>query len=93
MNYATNSVDNNMPVNVVYLDFTKAFDSAPHGHLIAKLTHIGFRSVVLNIIKSFLTDFGCPTYKERGYKNNTVIRARFYALLARKHVYKDIWDG
>ena len=56
MNYATNSVDNNKPVDVVYLDFTKAFDSVPHDHLIAKLTHIGFRGVVLNLIKSFLTD-------------------------------------
>ena len=36
------------------LDFSRAFDTVPHKHLIAKLFHYGIKGPVLNWIRSFL---------------------------------------
>jgi ribonuclease P/MRP protein subunit RPP40 len=51
----TNNVNNNKPTDVVYLDFSKAFDSVPHNRLIVKLENLGFCGDVLRLIKSFLS--------------------------------------
>ena len=40
--------------DVIYLDFTKAFDSVPHRRLIYKLQQLGIRGKLLWWIKSFL---------------------------------------
>ena len=42
MNYWTQHLDNKYPVDVVYLDFQKAFDSAPHKYLLNKLRYPGY---------------------------------------------------
>ena len=44
------------PVDILYFDFSKAFDRVPHYRLISKLESIGIRGQVLDIIKDFLTD-------------------------------------
>ena len=36
-------VDNKVPIDIVLLDFSKAFDCVPHNKLIIKLKNIGFR--------------------------------------------------
>jgi len=49
------SLDNGNPVDVLYLDLKKAFDSVPHTRLLKKLDAYGFRGKLLDWIKSFLT--------------------------------------
>jgi hypothetical protein len=41
-------------VDIVYLDFSKAFDSISHGKLLHKLSSYGFKYELLDWIKSFL---------------------------------------
>ena len=59
----TKSVDDGKPVDVIYLDFSKAFDKVPHQRLIEKLKSHGIVNYVLNWIKDWL----------RGRKQKVVI--------------------
>ena len=43
-----------IPIDVVYLDFTKAFDSVLHKHHLVKLQAHGITGKLLNWIKVFL---------------------------------------
>ncbi len=43
-------------MDLVYLDFTKAFDSVKHRFLLAKLKSSGIDGAVLNWIKSYLSN-------------------------------------
>ena len=52
----TTSLQNGIPIDVVYLDFSKAFDSVPHRHLLVKLQAHGIKGKLLNWIRAFLTD-------------------------------------
>ena len=45
-----------LPTDVVFLDFTKAFDSVPHERLLLKLHAYGIRDPLLSWVKSFLTN-------------------------------------
>ena len=56
MDYWTLSLDNNIPVDILYLDFRKAFDTVPHCRLFIKLAAYGIRGKLLDWIKSFLTN-------------------------------------
>lgn len=60
INWWMNSLDNDQPVDVIYLDYEKEFDNVPHGRLLAKLEHIGIRGDLLLWIGSFLAgrEFG-----------------------------------
>ena len=49
-------LDNNTPVDVMYLDFKKAFDSVPHKRLIHKIKGYGVHGNVLNWVRDFLTE-------------------------------------
>ena len=51
----TLALDNKVEVDVVYLDFRKAFDSVPHRRLIAILEQNGINGKTLNWIKAFLS--------------------------------------
>ena len=42
-------------IDVILLDFSKAFDKVPHERLLVKLRHYGIRGKVLSWIQSFLT--------------------------------------
>ena len=47
-------LDNNIPFDVIYLDFKKAFDTVPHERLIAKLNMYGITGNIQKWIRSFL---------------------------------------
>ena len=48
-------VDDGSPVDVVYLDFQKAFDKVPHQRLLLKLKAYGIGNDVINWIEEWLT--------------------------------------
>ena len=56
MEMLTSALDNQIPVDVNYLDFKKAFDTVPHKRLLAKLHDFGIRGLVLKWIEDFLSD-------------------------------------
>ena len=49
-------LDQKIPVDAIYLDFSKAFDTVPHNRLIHKLSSYGIRGKLLDWIRSFLSD-------------------------------------
>ena len=49
-------VDDGSPVDIIYLDFSKAFDKVPHKRLIEKLKAHGIRGEVANWIEEWLSD-------------------------------------
>jgi hypothetical protein len=54
MDLVTKSLSEGIPVDVVYLDFLKAFDMVPHRRLILKLSRYGVRSDLLAWFESYL---------------------------------------
>ena len=52
----TKLVDEGSPVDVIYLDFQKAFDKVPHQRLILKLKSHGIGNIIINWIEQWLTD-------------------------------------
>ena len=49
-------MDDGSPVDVIYLDFQKAFDKVPHQILILKLKSHGMGNSIINWIEQWLTD-------------------------------------
>ena len=47
-------LDQNIPVDVAYLDFKKAFDSVPHKRLIHKMKEYGVEGNLLEWVTDFL---------------------------------------
>ena len=43
-------------MDVIFLDFQKAFDKVPHGRLLLKVKAMGIESLVANWIESWLSD-------------------------------------
>ena len=56
LDYLTKHLDNGYSIEMIYLDFRKAFDSVPHQRLIHKLSSVGLQRNILKWIKSFLTN-------------------------------------
>ena len=52
----TEAMDNGNDVDVIYLDFCKAFDKIPHQRLLKKLEKYGIKGKVLNWIRDFLSE-------------------------------------
>nr|VZH98143.1 unnamed protein product [Spirometra erinaceieuropaei] len=50
----TRALEEGFEVDVVYIDFRKAFDTVPHQRLLHKLSDIGIRGDLLNWIRAFL---------------------------------------
>ena len=50
-----NNIDNNLPTDVAYMDFRKAFDAVPHERLLHKLSCYGIKGQLLSWVKSFLS--------------------------------------
>ena len=52
----TKALDEGYVVDVIYLDFRKAFDSFPHRRLVSKLKSLDFTDIYLKWIFEFLTE-------------------------------------
>jgi len=52
----TKALDEGYGIDVIYLDYRKAFDSVPHKRLIMKLKSYGFHSKTIMWIENFLSD-------------------------------------
>ena len=52
----TDYVDQGYPLDVIFLDFQKAFDKVPHGRLLLKVKAMGIGSLVANWIESWLSN-------------------------------------
>ena len=48
-------LDDNIPIDAIYWDFAKAFDSVPHKRLLVKLESYDIGGKVLSFINNFLT--------------------------------------
>ena len=56
METLTQFIDEGKNIDIIYLDFRKAFDQVPHKRLLSKLSSYGFTGMVLNWISHFLSD-------------------------------------
>jgi hypothetical protein len=54
LDYVTNYVDRGCAVDVVYLDFQKAFDKVPHGRLLLKIRQLGIGGEICDWIEDWL---------------------------------------
>ena len=50
----TQEIDKGTPVDVLYLDFSKAFDKVPHQRLLLKIESLNIQGNILNWIKDWL---------------------------------------
>ena len=49
------AMDHHLSVDLIFIDFRKAFDTVPHQHLLKKLHHYGIQGNIYNWISSWLT--------------------------------------
>ena len=56
LDFISASLHNGNPVDVILLDFAKAFDIVPHRRLLTKLRAYGFDGLILKWIEAFLKD-------------------------------------
>ena len=49
-------IDEGEPVDVIFTDFAKAFDSIPHKRLLVKLQSYGIHGKLVEWIRSFLSN-------------------------------------
>jgi hypothetical protein len=54
MDYLTRAVDQGVPVDLIYLDFSKAFDKVPHRRLISKVKAKGIKGKLAEWIENWL---------------------------------------
>ena len=52
----TKLLDQGIAVDVVYMDFMKAFDKVSHTHLIHKLQNFGIHPKIIDWLREFLHD-------------------------------------
>lgn len=55
-NFWTEIIDNGGELDVIYMDFMKAFDKVPHKRLLKKLRGYGISQKVVNWIEDFLSN-------------------------------------
>ena len=55
LNVWTEALMHGLPVDVIYLDYAKAFDTVPHERLLRQISSFGIKGKALHWIRSFLT--------------------------------------
>jgi hypothetical protein len=70
--YLSDALDNHSQVDVVYTDFSKAFDRIDHGLFLIKLESFGFSDSLVKLIRSYLSDrfmyVGVNGYGSKSFK-------------------------
>ena len=61
----TRLVDEGKAVDVVYLDFSKAFDTVSHSILLQKLADRGLDRYILRWVRNWLEEIGRASCRER----------------------------
>src|SRR5664279_3605844 len=56
LEFVSNYMDQGFPIDVVYLDFQKAFDKVPHKRLMLKIRSLGITDTIYEWIKDWLKD-------------------------------------
>ena len=56
LNIWTEALQHNIPIDVIFLDYCKAFDSVPHKRLIKQVQSFGIDGEALRWIESFLNN-------------------------------------
>ena len=56
LDFVTNGMNEGACVDVIYLDFSKAFDKVSHKKLLVKLRAYGFNSMIVKWVGAFLSD-------------------------------------
>lgn len=56
LNIWTDALSHDIPIDIIYLDYEKAFDKVPHQRLVKQLDAYGITSDVLGWISNFLSD-------------------------------------
>ena len=56
LEFVTDYVDKGYPIDVIYLDFQKAFDKVAHQRLMMKISALGITGEIFNWIKDWLND-------------------------------------
>ena len=56
LEFVTNYIYQGCPIDVIYLDFQKAFDKVPHKRLMLKINALGINGEVYEWIEDWLTD-------------------------------------
>ena len=56
LKFVSNYVDQGYPIDVVYLDFQKAFDKVPHIRLMLKIKSLGIIGNICNWLEDWLKD-------------------------------------
>ena len=59
----TKCIDEGSPVDIIYLDFQKAFDKVPHQRLLLKLKAHGIGNGLIDWIEQWLTDKSCCRWR------------------------------
>ena len=67
----TELIDDGKSIDIVYLDFKKAFDSIPHERLLIKMKGYGITGNVLNWVRSFLSGRKQRVRVGNSYSNKT----------------------
>ena len=52
----TKWIDEGSPVDIIYLDFQKAFDKVPHQRLLLELKAHGMGDGIIDLVEQWLTD-------------------------------------
>ena len=72
--YISEVLDQRGQVDVIYTDFSKAFDKLDHNILLHKLQHLNISTDFLNLITSYLSD-RLQYVQVRGYKSNKFLQS------------------
>ena len=72
INIWLDALSHNIPVDVIYFDYSKAFDKVPHQRLLKQLESLGIKSQVLSWISNFLTG-RTQRVTVNGIKSNPVL--------------------